>query len=435
MDYLYFLVSPLIDTAPMEAMRYFFSIVVPATFAVLLTAGFLLDELRRRRGVVRLEISEVWFLLFFVYMLVAGILLSLPLVERSVQGEHGLIKSVKQSIVIGLAVAFYFATRRIALRVSPERLHRALGYTLLFLTLYGLLEYLKYVVGISGALPVEPLFHPLKPESNYGLFDQRLRLTTPEPSMGAPYLVIYGILYLYLLLGRRRRPVGSWLLLAGVLFVFLVMGSKGALLGLFLALFLGLWFVAFLAPRRGRRGRLLLLGLLAFVLMLSLGLVSRTGQYLLQLQLYENTVLTRVVEMTVGIRLFLDHPIWGIGSGNLVFYFHDYLNRVGWISQELYWILKGSATDVALGYKNLLIAVLADGGVLGLVLFSGFLLRVFGWIRRALRVQARSFLLLVVFLFILATMMYTDGYNRVYWWIGLGLIQALTQRSLQEARA
>ncbi len=433
MAYLYFLVSPLIHTAPSEAMQAFFSIVIPAFVTVLLALLFLADELRRRRGVLWLETSELWFLLFFGYMLVAGIFLSIPLMERVVQDEHGMIKSLKQSTMIGLALAFYFTTRRLVFRVSHPTLRRALGYTLLFLGIYGLLEYVKYVVGISGVLPIEPLLHPRSPESPYGTFSQRLRLTTPEPSMGAPYLVIYGALYLYLVLAERRKGWGPFLLLAGVFLLLLVMGSKGALLGFILAFFLSLWTLSFVAPQRSRRGHILLLGLLAFAVLVPLSLLSRTGQFLLQTGIYENTVLTRAVEMAVGIQLFLNHPLWGIGSGNLVFYFHEYLNRVGIVSQEIFWMLKGEATDVSIGYKNLFIAVLAEGGLIGVTLFLGFLFFVFRWLLRALKIRPREGILLFVFFFILITMQYTDGYNRVYWWVGLGLVQALAQQAVQEA--
>jgi len=72
--------------------------------------------------------------------------------------------------------------------------------------------------------------------------------------------------------------------------------------------------------------------------------------------------------------------------------------------------------------------VLAEGGLVGFFLFAGFLGSVFRQLLRTLRHDRAGLYLVLIFVFILATMMYTDGFNRIYWWIGLGLVAGLSQR-------
>ena len=428
MTHAFFLLSPLIDTRPFEAMQYFFSILLPTAVMLLILGRWLLEFALSDRAVEVLTPPELWFLAFLVYMALFGVLLSVPLMGREILGETGMVKSVKQSIMVGIAVMFFLVSVRIGRRERLETVYRALLWTLGALLGYGLLEYLEYVYGVPLLRPIEYLLHPLKPVSAYGLFSERLRLTTPEPSMAAPYLVIYGLLVLFLRQKLGKRGLGVPLLLLAVLVLLLVLGSKGALLSLLLGLFVTTWVATPFLPRRLGRGRIFWGSLVLFLVLTGLSLVSKTGRELMALSVYENTVLTRAIEMLVGLKLFVEHPVFGIGAGNLVFYFNDYLNRVGIISQELFWVLKGLSSDVALGYKNLFIAVLAEGGLVGFFLFAGFLGSVFRQLLRTLRHDRAGLYLVLIFVFILATMMYTDGFNRIYWWIGLGLVAGLSQR-------
>jgi len=298
-----------------------------------------------------------------------------------------------------------------------------LAWPLGFLLVYGFLEYLKYGLGISGALPFEAVFHPLIPDSYYGL-QSRLRLTAPEPSMAAPYLVIFSSILLYLFWRGVKRWVYPVLVLLAFLLL-LVLGSKGALISVVLALVFTSIFGGWVSPHRRHRLRFLLGGLALTLLIGGVGLFSKTGRELLALQVYENTVLTRVLEMLVGLKIFVERPFFGIGAGNLVFYFNTYLNKVGIISEELFWVLFAQTTDRAIGYKNMYISVLAEGGLVGGILFGLFLYQILKTLKRATRRTPHALILVFLFFFILMTMLYTDGYNRIYWWLGLGLIKGL----------
>ena len=70
----------------------------------------------------------------------------------------------------------------------------------------------------------------------------------------------------------------------------------------------------------------------------------------------------RSVEMLMAVYMFLDHPVIGVGSGNFVEHYTSYIREYG-----------GSIKDEMRNPHNYYLEIAAEHGLIGLLLFSGFM--------------------------------------------------------------
>jgi O-antigen ligase len=159
-----------------------------------------------------------------------------------------------------------------------------------------------------------------------------------------------------MVIARARWAVAPVALLAGLVLT----GSRGAMVACALAI--ALWLV--LAGPRFRR-LLLLLPVLAVVVALAPGTGSRLATLT---DLADPTatgtdlsLVNRLAAQEAGMRMFLEHPVLGVGAGNFVAEAPDYLRKTGNLEY----------TEV-LGPHNTYLEMAAEGGVVTLLAWLAF---------------------------------------------------------------
>jgi O-antigen ligase len=189
-----------------------------------------------------------------------------------------------------------------------------------------------------------------------------------------------------------------------------LMAARSAFLGLLPALGLFLW-----AVRRERIFPLVLLGvfgLIAGALILSPALLERVvaladwGR--------DPTLVRRTTYLTIGLDLFRQSPVWGIGPGNFPSYF------VG----DEYRFMPGR-TPIMRELHNTYLDVAVELGTVGFILFAAVLCAALNDLRRAFAGagpdQAAAFALILALAGLLLASFFMPNKDMRYLWLLLGL--------------
>lgn len=266
--------------------------------------------------------------------------------------------------------------------------------------------------------------------------DWRIAGPVGDPNFFAQVLLI--VVPVALILAWKERSLGLRilaLLAAAVVAVATVFTySRGG------ALALGAVALGSLVSARPSRRRLMLGAAL-----LSTGLVLLPGDVIRRLSTLEQLVPTqeheldlessleqRVLWARVAWRMYLDHPLLGVGAGNYTVHYDTYAAEVGAPAPEY---------DSAEGPHfphNLYLELASETGLLGLFVFGTAVLLVLGHLRRAeaayfaagnaLHAALASALALALVGFLISSLFLHGHYQR-YLWVLLGLSAALAREA------
>lgn len=135
----------------------------------------------------------------------------------------------------------------------------------------------------------------------------------------------------------------------------------------------------------------------------------------------------RVVYWLTGWNIFNDYPILGVGLGNAGFFFAEKIPPFGWSLFEVRRLMYRS--DLLLNIKNLWFRLLAETGIVGFALFSGWLVSltpVFFTKYQSKSPIEKAFGLMGMMT--LAALFFEgfsiDSFAMPYWWISLGMATA-----------
>jgi O-antigen ligase len=339
-------------------------------------------------------------LIGFVLVALAGGLLSLSTQPPESLGVSLSTRLFRNLVTLGFGVALYltislYPRTRLALHGLLRWLYLGMGLALFWGTLQ-----VVYVVRFS-----QPYFDLLSRVqslvSTRRLFEQRISGLTYEPNWFAeqicflllPWLLPAVLSNTTIFRWRYRRLTVEVLLTLWAIFVLLFTFSR---VGLFILLVLVGVTVLYLRPRpqklsyAGLRtptrwmetvGVLLILLVVIMVAGLQNGYFSRLWRYWTEdtnQSFFEYIAFDqRFTYWETAGRMFVDYPLLGIGVGNFVFYFDDYLEQRPLYTQpEL--IRQITPTDNGftrlVTSKNLYVRLLAETGIVGSVLFLAFLL-------------------------------------------------------------
>jgi hypothetical protein len=231
-----------------------------------------------------------------------------------------------------------------------------------------------------------------------------------NPTTAAQMLLVSTavLLGLFAALPRARVWTGAAVVLC--LGALGLMAARSAFLGLLPALGLSLW-----AVRRERIFPLVLLGvfgLIAGALILSPALLERVvaladwGR--------DPTLVRRTTYLTIGLDLFRQSPVWGIGPGNFPSYF------VG----DEYRFMPGR-TPIMRELHNTYLDVAVELGTVGFMLFAAVLCAALNELRRAFAGaqadRAAAFALLLALAGLLLASFFMPNKDMRYLWLLLGL--------------
>lgn len=132
----------------------------------------------------------------------------------------------------------------------------------------------------------------------------------------------------------------------------------------------------------------------------------------------------RVIYWLTGWNIFNAYPLLGVGLGNAGFYFPKYLPAYGWSLVEVENLL--NRTTLLLNIKSLWLRLLAETGLVGFALFTGWLISLISALitkvrSRSLTISALGFMGCFVLLALVLEGFSIDSFAMPYWWISLGL--------------
>lgn len=265
------------------------------------------------------------------------------------------------------------------------------------------------------------------------------RLSGPlgDPNYFAQILVMVVPLGLFLAWKERKR----WLRVAALVASVVAAGAALATYSRGGAVALGVVLILSLALARLDRHRLVGLGaavLLGGTLLLPGDVARRLGTLRqivpgqVQVEQLDSSFQNRILQARTAWRMFLDHPIRGVGAGNYTRHYTEYADEIGSTAPEYY-------RDGGGHYPhNLYLELAAETGFPGVMAFGGVILLVFGGLGRARAAygtagrelpEALASGLLVALAGFLVTSLFLHGHYQDYLWVLFGLSAALIREA------
>lgn len=258
-----------------------------------------------------------------------------------------------------------------------------------------------------------------------GLFSEkvylrRIQLLSGEPSWAAIHMLSGGLIMFFLYKRGFRK---QWILLAATALLLVLSFSAYAYLVLLIAL------VLYALITNKNRGKMLtVLALSFFIIVVGVPFLIDTFKisgyftdrfqfnfnYLIQ---RDSSFFVRTVFPLIGFMEFVRHPIFGVGGG---FYYTEFASLMQqhfsqglWFSEvyNLVYIKTDAATS-----RNLISKVFAEEGLIGVILFGGFMVSIF-------RSSAANAFSKFAFALCLSLVMNFDSYAFLNFWILLGFIR------------
>jgi O-antigen ligase len=261
----------------------------------------------------------------------------------------------------------------------------------------------SWYLGLSGLAGIDPLLLPGIEDPKYASIAGRAFVrsgTFLEGNFLGLYLLVSVGVALY-----ARRPVLGLFLAATTLWTFSTVNVLGlGLLGVML------WWRAKAGLSLGRRAVYLIAASLA-----GLGLAAllfQTG-YIQSVVIDKlatddpGSKVKRLAQMLAGLRMFLDHPLLGVGISQYGYYYNHYqpLGRLG------------VAQTVKLIPNNIYVELLAELGIMGLILFGAFLVTLYRRLRKPSLTPLRLTFIATLFAFNAF-----PTYSVMFLWAFFGLI-------------
>ncbi len=380
---------------------------------------------------------------FFLYLLISG-LTNLPsILTVSFAGRTGLNKFILQLAVflfsLLVAITAYNLVRHEIINLKDVRKYVFFSFSIA--GIYSIFEIL-YFFGNPVAITLFELVNPLIHTEYHGILptEERLRSVCMEPS----YLGMYGaFIFPWLAIGILS---GSYLLfhvlVVGYFLVIIIMTESRFAYGtIFLQSALLLIIAGKLSQRFSVGKNLLYLSIIAVALLVgkygvtlitegSERLLTEVGLVASLADVEENlSNIARFGSQLAGLKMALDHPVFGVGVGQYAFHFHDYIPVWSTISPEIRDYLQGVEWPTVHG---LLSRIAAEGGLpaLGLwLVFWGYLLReVWGTLKESYARTGQTdwlgMALLVSLVGIFLTAGNADSFRFPGNWLGVGLAWA-----------
>lgn len=369
---------------PFEAVPYIFPTTYrPISFIFLLPILFLI--ILRTIYKLKLEKTVFYLLLAFIYFSTVSLLIT-HYYDFQLDGFFDYFVT----FAVGLSAFTVFRYKFGEIKQNTDSndefvkvifKYLAIGYVIL--VVIGIVEFLSFYTPI---LPVE-----LKKSINFiigGKTSSRLQLTSSEPGWAARQ-ALFGLPILFITKGKRSFwTIGLFLLF---LFTFSLEGI------VVLVLSSALYFAYLFWDRKYILFKKYIKMSISLILLISLIIFSAQNFFLNKNSYYysrfkkfskidfskisyskaiyvEESVFIRIAYPIIGFLIFIDHPITGVGGGNFRYHFSDY------VKEEFPLALKLNYTQVEQQVrgkkdqsKNFYARVMAEFGVMGILLFSIFL--------------------------------------------------------------
>ena len=295
------------------------SITIIEPVLVLLLSGFILRASREKLNLLPNTTDVIFF------ALVIWSALSLP---RAID----FAKSLREVLWLAESALIYYMVRHSSLyEDSLGRLIRSWCYGAVLVGSFGLLHYLVSVM--SGDGPV------------------RISSTILNSNHLSGYLIIFLPILISMKYGKRKDQRYYWGILATIVSTALVLTyCRGG----WYATIIALTIMAFLKDKR------LLVWMVVYILIYSWIFPPITAQAVSGLTpMQDRNGLARLQLWLIGFKMWHEHPILGVGTGNYIYLHDDYRTRYPYLDRGF----------GPLNPHNSFVKVLAENGAIGLGLF------------------------------------------------------------------
>ncbi len=387
-----------------------------------------------------LPFRNIYFQLILIFMgwcVVATLLNSVTVYDNYFKQTSGFNRFIRQfiSLLLSGIVLFTFywnVLRKMDVSEILLVIRKVFLFSLIVASVYGFLEVLIIYFGMASVRPIIELFDYF-PFVNVKVFGDRISSISQE----APYLAIYlitisGWMFSYILTSKGiKRFIPAFLILLLTFFS----GSRTGLVVIFVQLLVFLSILLF--EPKFRKYVFLFLGSILTVLIIVLAVnskkvVAEVEKKIESLDFKSNLTANVSNKSRLGIQyanfqVFKEHPIVGVGFGQQTYHnrfhypiwatFNNYEFKLYYTDQFL--------TSFPPGY-NLYLRILAETGIIGLLLFLFFLFSVIWRCRRMIKESSGNkkilaIILLVSFVGISINWLQIDTFRLYGFWIYLAI--------------
>lgn len=324
------------------------------------------------------------FAIALVGTILAGIWANIDTIATAdFKGRSGKGRVITQSMSVGFGLMVMLVFYNAIIRGYVGALTKGAFIAVLVMAGFGVLE-MSYWYGIPGLAQVHEALSGFFHATSGLFYTQRLRATAFEVSWTA---VMLTFLFPFAIAGTKRTR-GTVLILGIVVVMTVLASSRTAML----VVGLQMMMLAFVMLRR----RLDLIvhivtaGCIALmVLFIIPGVGEKLGSDIANLIEYgsadgnidgggtdrENTSnITRLASIRVGMKLFHEHPILGIGLGQYGFYYPSYIDAADLRSYEVSQFLIIDPEDLWPPTYSMHVRLLAETGIVGYAIWLGTIL-------------------------------------------------------------
>ncbi len=330
------------------------------------------------------------FLIFIGYVLI-GYIINIPdIKDYFFKGTTGIVRFIKQFISLALVglVIFYVLYNAVLIKGAEkgfESIRRFMLYSLILMSFYGFIEIAIMYLGMTFLIPVTKLFDYIPfVETSLDFFGGRLvGLTYEPPALGTYLVTIAGFMFSYILTGKGIVRFVPFFL---VLFFAILSKSRAAFVIILVQVLVGVIYAYFTVSsfrywsnRVMLVGSILLIGILSYKSQEIAVVVEERIEDLNFWDKSQDNKLSISNKSRLGIQyanlqVFVDNPIFGVGWGQQTFegmqHVPSWSKHNNW--EFTYKYLNPRHAPFPSGY-NLYIRLLAETGIVGLVIFLSFL--------------------------------------------------------------
>ena len=384
-------------------------------------------------------------LIFVLFLFIGCTILSTVINYESVMQNYykqtsGISRYIRQTISLLISsivftYTFWNVFRGIGLRTLFLKIRKVLLFSLLFVFVYGCIEILVVFFGQSRFLPLLMLFDYF-PFVNTNIYSNRMGISSVTyeiPSLGNYLITIAGFMFSYMITSQKKRRFLPTLM---VLILMYFSDSRTALVLVTLQfVFFGVVLLHHLEYRHHILA-FIKFSAIAVVLLLAFNsttIITKLEERADRLNFAKNLTTdvsnkSRFGMQEASIKVFKDHPVWGVGLGQDTYHKIKYYPY--WSTQNNYefkYIYKNQKDPSFPSAYNLYTRLLSELGLVGVIVFVTFiglclLSALHLWKYSINEDKFMPIILLVCFFGLSINWMQTDFFRQYGFWLCLMLL-------------
>lgn len=389
--------------------------------------------------------KELYFLLTYIGWIVISLIFNISsILNNALKGRSGISKLILQLMVLGFMLLVFYSTDIIMKlkRITLYDLRRYILLSLIPVLIYGTIELLNLSGIIDFSKFIEKVSYFIQSYHRGTVYTKGIRTVTGEVSYFAMYVsFVLPWIASYIFTEENKKNKIIYSVLTGYIILLLVFSKSRTAYGI-MFIQLALFSLFMLVAKINLMNKLIIIRAIGIsvvmFLILNVTLLPKIGGdsnsmtklsvKSLVSSLTDPNNMSNVARLGLqesAVKIGKNNPIVGVGIGQYGFYAPKYLSKKALTSHEVqYWIdpkIKESWPPAFSLYPR----ILAEQGIVGIILWGAFLLYILIRAISALKKKDNDIIgiaLIVSFIGILISWFNADSFGQVQFWILLPFI-------------